>query len=90
MKKGKLKKAVAASVLLFSRDALAIDAITQKVEAIKTVCATVAGIIVGIGAIWCGLKFIKGDQDSWAYTWKFMLGATIVFSAGHIVAWLQT
>ena len=79
-----------ASVVLWAREALAIDVIKDKVEAISTAFSAIAAVIVGIGAIWCGLKFIKGDQDSWVYTWKFLLGATIVFTSGQIVTWLQT
>ena len=80
------------AVLMFTQNAWAegIDALTSKVEAIQVTFRTIAGLIVGIGAIWCGLKFVKGDQDAWSYTWKFLLGGVIVFASGEIVAWMQT
>ena len=65
-----------------------LGSITGKMEQIRSLCRVCAGIIVGIGAIWSGVKFIKGDQDSWGYIWKFGLGAVLVFAAGDIVTWL--
>jgi hypothetical protein len=65
-----------------------LNSIASKMEQIRTLCRVCAGIIVGIGAIWSGVKFIKGDQDSWGYVWKFGLGAVLVFAAGDIVTWL--
>jgi hypothetical protein len=65
-----------------------LGSIASKAEEIKGLCTVVAGIIVGIGAIWCGVKFVKGDHDAWGYVWKFGLGAILVFSAPQIVSWL--
>jgi type IV secretory pathway VirB2 component (pilin) len=65
-----------------------LGSITTKMEQIRSLCRVCAGIIVGIGAIWSGVKFIKGDHDSWGYVWKFGLGAVLVFAAGDIVTWL--
>jgi len=80
------------TVLLVAQHAWAdaMGGLTSKVEAIRTTFRTIAGVIVGIGAIWCGLKFIKGDQDAWNYTWKFLLGASIIFASGEIIAWLKS
>lgn len=66
-----------------------LESIASKAEEIRGLCTVVAGIIVGIGAIWCGVKFVKGDHDAWNYVWKFGLGAILVFSAPQIVSWLS-
>jgi len=95
--RGPLKGAAAlaiVAVVMIATDAFAqgvpsgLASITDKMDQIKTLCRVMAGIIVGIGAIWCGVKFVKGDHDSWAYVWKFGLGAVMVFASGDIVTWL--
>ena len=63
--------------------------IESKADEIRLLVVAVAAIIVVIGAVWCGLKFIKGDQDAWGYVWKFALGAIIVYAAPEIVMWLS-
>ena len=83
----------AATVILVAGPVLAqvpagLSSISDKMEQIKTLCRVIAGIIVGIGAIWSGVKFVKGDHDAWGYVWKFGLGAILVFTAGDIVNWL--
>ena len=65
-----------------------LGSIETKADEIRMLVVAVAAIIVVIGAVWCGLKFIKGDQDSWGYVWKFALGAIIVYAAPEIVMWL--
>jgi type IV secretory pathway VirB2 component (pilin) len=65
-----------------------LGSIETKADEIKILVIAVAAIIVAIGAVWCGLKFIKGDPDSWGYVWKFALGAIIVYAAPEIVMWL--
>ncbi len=62
--------------------------IEEKARDIQGLVSTVAGIIVAIGAVITGVKFVKGDPDAWGYAWKFGLGAVLVFSAGSIVTWL--
>jgi hypothetical protein len=73
----------------FAQTAGGLGKIVTKAEEIRAVTRAVAIVIVAIGAIWVGLKFIKGDQDAWSYAWKFGLGGVIVFSSGEIVGWLQ-
>jgi len=85
---------LAVGLVLVASEALAqvpagLSSISEKMEQIKALCRAVAVIIAGIGAIWCGVKFIKGDHDSWGYVWKFGLGAVMVFAAGDIVNWLK-
>ena len=67
-----------------------LGSIETKASDIRDLCVAVAAIIVVIGAIWSGVKFIKGDPDSWGYVWKFSLGAIIVYAAPQIVVWLST
>ena len=67
-----------------------LGSIETKASDIRDLCIAVAAIIVVIGAIWSGVKFIKGDPDSWGYVWKFALGAIIVYAAPEIVMWLST
>ena len=62
--------------------------IEGKAGEIETLVVALAAIIVAIGAVWCGIKFIKGDQDSWGYVWKFALGAILVYAAPDIVTWI--
>ncbi|HOX59189.1 MAG TPA: TrbC/VirB2 family protein [Verrucomicrobiota bacterium] len=80
-------------LILWAPYALAVpgglSSIAEKAREIETLCTVVAGIIVGIGAVWCGVKFVKGDPDSWGYVWKFGLGAILIFSAPQVVAWLS-
>ena len=63
--------------------------IEGKASEIETLVVALAAIIVAIGAVWCGIKFIKGDQDSWGYVWKFALGAILVYAAPDIVTWIS-
>jgi len=55
-------------LILWAPYALAVpgglSSIAEKAREIETLCTVVAGIIVGIGAVWCGVKFVKGDHDS--------------------------
>ena len=67
-----------------------LGSIETKASDVRDLCVAVAAIIVVIGAIWSGLKFIKGDQDAWGYVWKFALGAIIVYAAPEMVMWLST
>lgn len=62
--------------------------IAEKIRTVRTICRVVAAVIVGIGAIVAGVKFVKGDQDSWSYLWKFGLGAVLIAAAGEITEWL--
>ncbi len=63
-------------------------AITEKLRTVRTICRVVAAVIVGIGAIIAGVKFVKGDHDAWSYLWKFGLGAILVAAASEITIWL--
>jgi len=63
-------------------------AITEKLRTVRTICRVVAAVIVGIGAIVAGVKFVKGDQDAWGYLWRFGLGAILIAAAGEITEWL--
>ena len=79
------------ALLLISAVAYAqggLGTIEEKARDIQGLVSTVAGIIVAIGAVITGVKFVKGDPDAWGYAWKFGLGAVLVFSAGSIVTWL--
>jgi type IV secretory pathway VirB2 component (pilin) len=62
--------------------------IEDRARDIGDIVRAVAGVIVGIGAVMAGIKFVKGDPDSWGYAWKFGLGSVLVYSAPGIVAWL--
>ena len=66
-----------------------LGSIEGKAGEIETLVVALAAIIVAIGAVWCGIKFIKGDQDSWGYVWKFALGAILVYAAPDIVTWIS-
>ena len=65
-----------------------LGSIESKADEIRMLVVAVAAIIVVIGAVWCGLKFLKGDPDAWGYVWKFALGAIIIYAAPEIVMWL--
>lgn len=86
--------AVAICLLLNASAAYALPgglgSIETKASDVRDLCMAVAAIIVVIGAIWSGVKFIKGDPDSWGYVWKFALGAIIVYAAPEMVIWLST
>jgi len=65
-----------------------LDGIADKARDIQGLVTTVAGVIVAIGAVIVGVKFVKGDPSAWEFAWKFGLGAVLVASAGGIVQWL--
>jgi len=65
-----------------------LNSITEKADQIRVLFRSLAGVIVAIGAIWSGVKFVKGDPDAWGYIWKFGLGAVLVFAAPDVVRWL--
>ena len=84
----------AAAVLLLPEVVLAqnlpqgLDGIADKVRDIQGLVTTVAGVIVAIGAVIVGVKFVKGDPSAWDFAWRFGLGAVLVASAGGVVQWL--
>ena len=90
----RLRVASTCAILLLPAFALAqnlppgLGGIADKVRDIQGLITTVATILVAIGAVLVGVKFVKGDPHAWDYAWKFGLGAVLVASAAGIVQWL--
>jgi hypothetical protein len=84
---------VVLGVFLYAPLALALpgglSSIEGKADEVRALVVALAAIIVAIGAVWCGIKFVKGDQDAWGYVWKFALGAILVYAAPEIVMWIS-
>ena len=82
-----------AVVAMSSSEAFAqagLDRIEQKVQDVQDLVSKVLVVIVVIGAMFVGFRFIQGDPHTWKYAMMFVLGATIIFSAQALMQWLKT
>jgi hypothetical protein len=61
----------------------------SKVNDIALLITKILYVFVGVGVLFCGFRFISGDPHAWRYTIGVVLGATIIFASGEILAWLQ-
>jgi type IV secretory pathway VirB2 component (pilin) len=76
-----------------SSDAFAqagLDRIEQKVQDLQDLVSKVLVVVVVIGAMFVGFRFIQGDPNTWKYAMMFVLGATIIFSAQALMQWLKS
>jgi type IV secretory pathway VirB2 component (pilin) len=62
----------------------------DKVSEVADIVRKVLYVVVGIGVLFVGFRFLQGDPNAWRYTMMFVLGATIIFSAGEVLEWLQS
>ena len=67
-----------------------LDRIEQKVQDLQDLVSKVLVVVVVIGAMFVGFRFIQGDPNTWKYAMMFVLGATIIFSAQALMQWLKT
>ena len=78
--------------VLLPHDAYAqagLDRIEQKVQDLQDLVSKVLVVVVVIGAMFVGFRFIQGDPNTWKYAMMFVLGATIIFSAQALMQWLK-
>jgi type IV secretory pathway VirB2 component (pilin) len=66
-----------------------LDRIEQKVQDLQDLISKVLVVVVVIGAMFVGFRFIQGDPHTWKYAMMFVLGATIIFSAQALMQWLK-
>ena len=66
-----------------------LDRIEQKVQDLQDLVSKVLVVVVVIGAMFVGFRFIQGDPNTWKYAMMFVLGATIIFSAQALMQWLK-
>jgi type IV secretory pathway VirB2 component (pilin) len=66
-----------------------LDRIEQKVQDLQDLVSKVLVVVVVIGAMFVGFRFIQGDPHTWKYAMMFVLGATIIFSAQALMQWLK-
>ena len=66
-----------------------LDRIEQKVQDLQELISKVLVVVVVIGAMFVGFRFIQGDPNTWKYAMMFVLGATIIFSAQALMQWLK-
>ena len=66
-----------------------LDRIEQKVQDLQELVSKVLVVVVVIGAMFVGFRFIQGDPHTWKYAMMFVLGATIIFSAQALMQWLK-
>ena len=66
-----------------------LDRIEQKVQDLQDLISKVLVVVVVIGAMFVGFRFIQGDPQTWKYAMMFVLGATIIFSAQALMQWLK-
>ena len=67
-----------------------LDKIEQKVQDVSDLVSKVLVVVVVIGAMFVGFRFIQGDPNTWKYAMMFVLGATIIFSAQALMQWLKS
>lgn len=61
----------------------------EKANDLQTLIQRILFVFTGIGIAFCGFRFITGDPHAWKYTLTVIVGATIVFTAGELMQWLQ-
>lgn len=61
----------------------------QKANDVQVLVRKVLYVFVGIGIAFCGFRFIQGDPHAWRHTMTMIIGATIIFAAAEILAWLE-